>query len=195
MPSNFRRLLLTRSARLFDLGIVSLTFVAAFAISSGTFTWPSFAEVLLLRIKVVNLAVFAGYLALCSLIFSGCGFYLSHRLSHWGRQKREILIATTFITAIPLVLPFKMKFATTEFLFLFWLLLFSVLVFSRLVGYPLLYYLRARGRNLRNLVIVGEGPDAVALANRIQQDATLGYRVLQIIDTKKTGSEKVKAKA
>ena len=176
--------MLQRAARLFDLLVVSMTFVAAVAISSHYFTWPTLAEFLLLRIKVVNILVYCGYLLVCSAIFSICGFYLSHRLSHWTRQTREIFVATTIITGVLLVLPREMKFATKEFLIVFWLINFSVLALTRVVGYHLFYYLRSRGKNLRNLVIVGEGLDAVALADRIERETTLGYRVLRIINTK-----------
>jgi FlaA1/EpsC-like NDP-sugar epimerase len=184
MSSNFWRMALLRTARLFDLGAVSLTFVAAFAIASGSFTWPSFTEVLLLRIKIVNMFIFGGYLALCSLIFSLCGFYLSHRMSSWGRPVREILLATTLITGVLLVLPFRMEFATKSFFIAFWLLTFTVLILTRFVGQQLLYYARSRGRNLRSIVIVGEGLEATALADRIEKESALGYRVVRIIDAK-----------
>jgi len=175
--------MLQRAARLFDLLVVSLTFVAAVAISSHYFTWPTLAEFLLLRIKVLNILIFFGYLVVCSIIFSMCGFYLSHRLSRWTRQAREILIATALITGVFLLLPRQMDFATKEFLIVFWLINFSVLALTRVVGYHLFYYMRSRGKNLRNIVIVGEGLNAVALANHIERETTLGYRVLRIINT------------
>jgi len=181
MSHNFWRIAVLRMARLSDLAIVTLTFVAAFAIASGRFTWPSLAQVLVVRIKIVNFLVFGGYLALCSAIFSTCGFYLSHRLSGWSRRLREIFVATTLITGILLVLPFRMALVTKEFLILFWLLTFVVLVLGRAVGYSVLYFARSHGRNLRNIVIVGEGKDATALAERIEKQTTLGYRVVRVI--------------
>jgi FlaA1/EpsC-like NDP-sugar epimerase len=184
MSPRFRHLLLQRLARLFDLALVSLTFITAFAISSGTLTWPSLAQVLLVRIKIVNILVFGGYLALCSGIFSLCGFYLSHRLSGWSRRVREAVLATTLITAILVVLPFRMALATKEFFVCFWMLTVGGLVMSRLCADYILYFLRARGRNLRNLVIVAEGEDAAALAEHIEKEPTLGYRVIRVINPK-----------
>jgi FlaA1/EpsC-like NDP-sugar epimerase len=181
MSPNFQRSILQRVARLFDVAAVSLTFLAAVAVSSGYFTWPSLAEFLALRIKVENILIFVGYLILCSAIFSGCGFYMSHRLSPWRRQASEILIATTLITVILSLLPRQMLFATKEFLFLFWFMNFCLLSLPRLIGYRLLYFARSHGRNLRNIVIVGEGGDATALAERIQKQTILGYRVVQVI--------------
>jgi FlaA1/EpsC-like NDP-sugar epimerase len=184
MSSNFWRIAALRMVRLFDLAIVTLTFVAAFAIASGTFTWPSFTEVLLVRVKLVNMVIFAGYLVFCSLVFSLCGFYLSHRMSGLGRRLREALLATTLITGVLLVLPLRMAFATNIFFVTFWLLTFSLIVLARLFGQHLLYFARSHGRNLRTIVIVGEGSEASALADRIEKEPTLGYRVVRVIDAK-----------
>jgi FlaA1/EpsC-like NDP-sugar epimerase len=184
MSSNFWRIALLRTAKLFDLAIVTLTFVAAFALASGSFTWPSFTHVLLLRIKLVNMFMFGGYLAVCSLIFSSCGFYLSHRLGHWTRRVRETLLATTLITGILLVLPLRMQFATEFFFIAYWFLTFTVLIGTRLIGQSLLYYARSHGRNLRRIVIVGEGLEATVLADRIEKEPALGYRVVRVIDAK-----------
>jgi FlaA1/EpsC-like NDP-sugar epimerase len=184
MPSSFWRIALLRAARLFDLVAVCLAFLAAFALASGSFTWPSFADVLLLRVKIINFILFGSYLTVCSMIFSRCGFYLSHRLSHEGRRVRETLLATTLITAVLLVLPLGMDFADKTFFMAFWFLTFTVLILTRLIGQQLLYYARLRGRNLRSIVIVGEGPEVTTLADRIENEPTLGYRVVRIIDAK-----------
>jgi FlaA1/EpsC-like NDP-sugar epimerase len=180
MSPGFRHVALQRAARIIDLTLVSITFFAAFAVSSGSFTWPSLAEVLVVRIKVVNFLLFGAYLALCSAVFSTCGFYLSHRLSGWSRRVREIFLATTLITAVLLV--FQMALATNEFLILFWLFTSLVLVLGRAAGHSVLYFARSRGRNLRNIIVVGEGKDATALAERIEKETTLGYRVVRVIN-------------
>jgi exopolysaccharide biosynthesis polyprenyl glycosylphosphotransferase len=167
---------------IFDVAAVSLTFLAALAFASGSFTWPSFTEVLLVRIKVVNLLVFGAYLVGCSLLFSACGLYRTHRMSRWGARIREILLATTLITSVLLVLPLRMAFATMAFFAVFWLLTFTVLILARVISQQLLYLARSRGRNLRNIVVVGEGLEAAALGDRIEQEPTLGYRLVRIID-------------
>jgi FlaA1/EpsC-like NDP-sugar epimerase len=188
MSPNFQRTILQRVAKLFDVAVVSLTFVGAAAISSGYFTWPSLAEFLALRIKVANILIFVGYLILCSAIFSRCGFYLSHRLSRWTRQAAEILIATILITIVLALLPRQMLFATKEFLLTFWFMNFCMLSLPRLVGYHVLYFARSHGRNLRNIVIIGEANDAAALAERIQKQTILGYRVVRVINPEETNN-------
>jgi hypothetical protein len=43
---------------------------------------------------------------------------------------------------------------------------------------------RRRGRNLRSIVVVGEGLEAAALADRVEKEPALGYRVVRVIDAK-----------
>jgi FlaA1/EpsC-like NDP-sugar epimerase len=184
MSPPFRRILLQRAARLFDLAVVSLTLVTAVAITSGYFTWPTLAEFLLLRIKVANILIFGGYLVVCWAIFSSCGLYASHRLSRWPRQAREIFLATAIITGILYMLPREMLFATKEFLLIFWVINFLALSLARVATYQVLSYERSRGKNLRNLVIVAESGESIALAERIEKETNLGYRVVRIINPK-----------
>jgi FlaA1/EpsC-like NDP-sugar epimerase len=173
-----------KTMRLFDLGMVCAMFLAALAISSSSLTWLSLAEVLVIRIKVANLLLFAGYLGLCWVILSACGLYQSHRLSRWPRRLYEIGLAATVLTGVYWLLrrPLALEFATDMFLLWFWLLMLSVLMLSREIAQQVLHLARLRGRNLRNIIIIGEGSEAAALANRIGQETSLGYRVLRVID-------------
>jgi FlaA1/EpsC-like NDP-sugar epimerase len=174
--------------KVFDLAAVCVSFLVSFAITSGSFTWPDFADVLVIKIKIVNLVLFVGYLLLCSGVFSVCGFYRSHRLSHWHQRLSEILLAVTFVTGVLLVLKwlFRVSLATHEFLLLYWFLTFCELLLYHEVVQWLLHLARLRGRTLHNVIIIGEGPDAAALADRVQQETNLGYQVLRIIDVKET---------
>jgi FlaA1/EpsC-like NDP-sugar epimerase len=186
MLLSYRRHALIMLTRLFDLAAVCVIFLIALAISSNALTWPGFAEVFVMRVKIINLVLFMGYFFLCSAIFSLCGFYRSHRLSHWNQRLSEILFAVTFITAMLLVLSWILSFAfaTNEFLLIFWFLTNCTLMLAREIARPLMYLARLRGRNLRNVVIVGEEPDVTALANRVKHEMSLGYRILRIIDAR-----------
>jgi FlaA1/EpsC-like NDP-sugar epimerase len=183
---DIRREALTKMARVIDLAAVSVSFVVSFAISSGTFTWPDLADILVMRIKVVNLVLFGTYLALCSAIFSVCGLYRSHRLSHRWQRLYEVALAVSLITAAFLLVAhlFHIAFALGKFLPLFWGFTLCVLLLSHELALRLLQVARVRGRNLRNVVVVGEGPETLALANRVRQEASLGYRILGIIDAR-----------
>jgi FlaA1/EpsC-like NDP-sugar epimerase len=189
MSPDFRRGTLTTTAKVFDLAAVSLSFLASFAISSGSFTWPDLADLLVMRIKVANLLLFAGFLSLCIAVFSACGFYRSHRLSHWKQRLREMIFAATFVTGAFLVVQqlFRISFAMSIFLPSFWFFTLCGLLLSHELAMRLLRVARLHGRNLRNVVIVGEGPDALVLADRVRQEAGRGYRILRIIDAGEMG--------
>ena len=128
---------------------------------------------------------------LCSAVFSACGLYRSHRLSHWKQRLYEIFLAVTLITGAFLVLKQLIHprirhqcippvvLAPT----------FCSLVLSHEIALRLLHLARLRGRNLRNVIIVGEGPDAAALADRVSQETSLGYRVLRIIDAREMAED------
>jgi FlaA1/EpsC-like NDP-sugar epimerase len=186
MPVDSRNDVLITLIRVSDLVLVCGSFLASLAVSSGSLTWPGLAEVLVMRIKVANLALFMGYLVLCSAIFSACGLYRSHRLSRAKQRLYEIVLAVTLITGTLLALKgvFLLSFATPEFFLWFWPLTLSTVALAHETALELLQLARLRGRNLRNVVIVGEGPDALALVDRVNQDASLGYRVLRIIDAR-----------
>ena len=186
MPTDFRRNVLMTMARVGDLTVVCVVFLATLAISAGSYSWPGLAEVLIIRIKIGNLLLFMAYIVLCSGIFSACGFYRSHRLSRWQQRLAEIVFAVTIITGVLLVLGWTLPlvFATNEFLLVFWLSSFCALVLPREIIRRLMYLARSRGRNLRNIVIVGEGPEAYVLADRVRLEASLGYRILRIIDAR-----------
>lgn len=179
-----RRLALQRVARFFDLAALGLTFVVSMAIASGAFTWPSLANVLAMRVALGNLILFVAYFAVCAAIFSACGLYRSHRLSRLKLRVREVLLAVSLVTGIMLVArgPLELSFATNDFLLIFWPLLFAILVLAHEMAQQLLFYARSHGRNLRNIVIVGEWREASDLAERFEKDSNFGYRVLDIID-------------
>jgi FlaA1/EpsC-like NDP-sugar epimerase len=187
MSPNFQRKFATKAVRIFDLGLLAFVFSTTLALSSGSFEWPSLSHVLVARISVANLLIVAAYLGVSALVFSACGFYRSHRLSSRWRTLREVLVAVSVLTGIIFAssVPLELAFATTRFLLGFWLFTFIAFVSARgLIGWGA-HIARARGRNLRNIVVVGEGSEAVDLAERLSKDVGLGYRILQIIDTKR----------
>ena len=184
MSPSLRRHVLMKVARLFDLAAVCVVFIASLAVSSASLSWPSLAEVLVMRIKLGNLLLFVGYLALCSAVFVACGLYRAQRLSRWPQSLYAMFLAVTLLTGVPWLLrrPLALEFATDAFLLLFWLLMLCALLLSHEIARWLLFPTRLHGRNLRNVVVVSDGADAVVLANRIWQEVGLGYHVLRIIN-------------
>jgi FlaA1/EpsC-like NDP-sugar epimerase len=186
-----------RLIRMFDLGLMGVILFASLAVSSGSLALPGLAYLLVIRVKVVNLFLLLGYLALCSAVLSASGFYRSHRLSTFHQRVHEVLLACTLLTLLLLMLrwPFQLDFASNNFLIAFWVISFVVLGATREFGQTLLYYLRSRGRNLRNVVIIGEGEDVLALAAQLQNQPGLGYRVVGTIDAKELDQDERYASA
>ncbi len=188
MSHNFRRRTLISVAKVADLAIVCLTFLVSLAMSASSFTtwsnaWSSFTYVLLIRVKVANVFLFCGYLILCAIIFASCGLYRSHRLSRQTRRSVEVFIAATLLVGVLFLLrwPLTLHFATNQFLLLFWLLTFCSLMLSWFIGQWVLRFARLHGRNLRNVIVVGEGVSATELAERVTKDPSLGYQVCRVI--------------
>jgi FlaA1/EpsC-like NDP-sugar epimerase len=175
-----------RFLKTLDLGLMGAILLGSLAISSRSFALPSLAYLLVIRIKVVNLFLLIGYLALCSSILSLSGFYRSHRLSTFQQRLHEVLLASTLMTLALLILrwPFRLDFASNTFLIVYWGLSFVVLGATRETAQRLLHAVRSRGRNLRNVVIVAAGDDLNALAAYVAADPGLGYRVAGTVDAK-----------
>ena len=184
MSPSFRRDFLVKMVRLFDLAAIGVIFIASIAISSASLTWPSLTEVLVMRIKLANLLLFVGYLALSSAVLLACGLYRAQHLSRWPQSLYEVFLAVTLLTGVPWLLrrPLALEFATDAFLLLFWLLMLCALLLSHEIARWLLPLARLHGRNLRNVVVVSDGTDALALTNRIRQEVGFGYRILRIIN-------------
>lgn len=196
MHLDFRRQQFVKLAKALDLVAIAFVLFAATAISSGSIALPTLAYLLVIRIKVANLFLLLGFLGLCLGVMSGCGFYRSHRLSSFGQRINEALLASSLITLSILILrwPVRLDFASNTFLVVFWILAFLVLGGTREIAQRVLYYVRARGENLRNVVVVGEGADVVRLAE-LMQEPSLGYRVVGLVDVKQVTKEPKEAGA
>ena len=170
-----------------DVVIVCGALAGVYAIDNRSFSVPSVAELFELHVRVVDILVVCGFLYICNRIFVILGFYQSHRLSRNNRSRRECLWATTLITVILIVFreQAQIDVAGNKALVLFWLFVFSSLMISREVAWWILQVLRRKGRNLRNVVIIGAGPGASVVAGRLESDMHFGYRVLRIIDHRK----------
>src|SRR5438034_5020335 len=81
MLADVRREMLVRTMRLLDLAVLSSAFLLSLAMSSGSFSWTSFSEILFIRIALHNLLLFAAFLAFSAAIFWGCGDRKSTRLN------------------------------------------------------------------------------------------------------------------
>ena len=180
---NSRRQLLLNAFHLFDLGLMICAFVFS-AILSVTNHSVTVQEFFSMRIKIKNFVIFA-LLVLCwHLIFRLCRLYNSRRMSERRGEVLDIIKATSLGTLIILSgsIVFHISLVTTRFLVTFWIISTCATVISRLFLRIALAQVRKRGRNLRNVIIVGTNSRALAFADKLVGHPELGYRIAGFAD-------------
>ncbi len=188
-----RRELSVRIMRTVDLAVLCSAFLAAMAISSRSYSWHGISNLLLMRVALGNVLLFAGFLVACSITFAACGFYHTHRLSPWVGRLSQVLVAATLIAGMIMMMRRVRHFwfATDAFLLTFWFLVLTALFLTRESVRVLLYLARVHGRNLRHVVIIGQGDDANVLAKRVRVEAGLGYHVVAVLDVEESDDETI----
>jgi exopolysaccharide biosynthesis polyprenyl glycosylphosphotransferase len=181
---NARRKLLTNAFRLFDLGLMILAFTAAaLAVlhQSRTVTITDFFS---MRVKIQNFAIFSLLIFVWHLILSLSGLYASRRLSNRLGEVIDVIRATSVGTLVILVgaIVFRIHMVTPLFLVMFWLVSTCTTASSRLILRVILAAVRKRGRNLRNMVIVGSNCRALEFASRVISRPEFGYRIAGFVD-------------
>ena len=185
------RQLFVKATKLYDLGVMSLSFgLAAILVAHQTAT-VSFADFFAMRVKVRNFVLYAGFLLVWSIIFRLFGLYGSKRLSEQRNEVLDIVKGTTLGVGSVCIAAFvfRLEMVTPLFVLALWFISSATLVSSRLVARYLLSQFRVRGRNLREMVIVGTNPRAVLFARKIEAKPALGYRVLGFVDQEWEGME------
>jgi len=149
----------------------------------------SVAQFLTMRVKIGNFFIFLGLLMLWHTLFSAFGLYESRRLSSPGADSRDIVMATSLGTLSLYVaaMILHIHMATPTFLVAFWVLSTLMLVCGRLTLRVLLAQTRLRGRNLRDMLVVGTNSRAIEFAHKVQIRPELGYRVIGFADRQWTG--------
>jgi exopolysaccharide biosynthesis polyprenyl glycosylphosphotransferase len=186
-----RRRLLTVVLKLFDLLVMAVSFVLAsipVSLESGKI---SLAEFFSIRVKVANFVLFSVLLMFWHIMFSVLGLYHSKRLSARQGEFADVVKGTTLgtLAVSAASVMFRIRMATPTFVLLFWVLTSVAAVSSRLALGYLLRLARLRGRNLRNMLVVGTNQRAVAFGRKIEATAELGYRIIGFVDEEWPGIE------
>jgi exopolysaccharide biosynthesis polyprenyl glycosylphosphotransferase len=184
MMTTLHRQIFVRAAKLFDLAVMTISFgLAAVLVVHQTAT-VSLADFLSMRVKVRNFALFALFLLVWHIIFCFFRLYDSRRLSPRWDEALDIVKATTLGAGVVCIAAFlfRLDMVTPSFVVGFWSISSATLIASRLVARHFLSRIRARGRNLRQMLIVGANPRAVLFAQKIAATPSLGYQVLGFVD-------------
>ncbi len=181
--SSARRQMLLTVLKLFD----STVMIAAFALATLPELYESglsFAEFFSMRIKVQNFIIFVGLLFVWHIIFASFGLYESRRLLPRQSDVLDTLKATSLCTfsLAAAALLFRIRMVDVAFLAVLWGASSMIAMSSRLLLRYFLDYVRRRGRNVRQALIVGTNPRTVEFARKLESRSELGYRVVGFAD-------------
>lgn len=182
--NNTRRQLLLNAFRLFDVGLMIIAFVAGALTSLHQSRSMDFTSFFSMRVKIQNFAIFSLFIIAWQLIFRLSGLYASRRLGGRRSEIIDVVKATSLGTFVILLGEriFHIAMVTPLFLVVFWLSSTSIAISSRLVLRAMLAFFRQRGRNLRDIVIVGTNHRALEFADKLLCRPELGYRIIGFVD-------------
>ncbi|MBX3025246.1 exopolysaccharide biosynthesis polyprenyl glycosylphosphotransferase [bacterium] len=180
-----RRQMLLTGLGAVDLLLVLCAIAAALALSAGL-PLPGLLERSLSLAEVLLLALYLFYwhLALASI-----GLYGSYRLATASRELRDVAFAAALAAApVPLLgalLGYQRlggALAVT-----LWALSVLLLAAGRRLLRAVGALARRAGRNLRDVIVAGEGEAARRAADDLGARGTLGYRIVEVIDAAGSG--------
>lgn len=181
---HFRRRVLLNSFKMADLLILVIAFgVATVSVQqSGSMSLHQF---LTMRISILNLVLFLGLMLCWHSLFTFLGLYYSMRLSSRESEVIVIVKATTLGTVAILVAAnlFNMYLITPLFLVVFWSMSSVMTIVIRIMLRNFLGRVRDKGRNIRNIMLVGTNERAIQFAETIQRKPHLGYSIIGFVDT------------
>ena len=190
-----RRQMMTNVVKLFDLLLMLLSFGVAnlpLLVKVGPFSFAEFFEI---QIKLRSFLAFLMLLLVWNSIFTMLGLYNSKRLSSRLAELTDVIKATSLGTLVITILVFllKLRMITPLFIAIFWLFTTVVAAGSRLALRTWLRYIRKKGRNSRNMLIIGTNRRAVEFAKTVQSQPELGYRIIGFSDEDWAGSRELSA--
>lgn len=177
--------------RFFDLLVMCLAFFLGSMVVYYEDGGMSLQRFLSMRIKLLNFILFMGFLYAWGWLFSAFLLYQSRRLIDRWMEVLDCLKATSIGTMIIFITGrlFHLELITPIFIIVFFLSSTVLTILSRLMLRYALELARRRGRNLRNMLIVGTNPRALHFARDIEQKPDLGYQILGFVDDDWPGME------
>jgi exopolysaccharide biosynthesis polyprenyl glycosylphosphotransferase len=164
--------------------LMLISFPAAALPEMVKVTPDTVTQFLSMRVKLQNLLIFLALLWAWNIIFRKLGLYDSKRLSSRLAELTDVIKATSLGTLCIAIAGLLLKFSmiSPSFIVMFWLLTTSIAIGSRLILRTWLRYIRARGKNSRNMLIVGTNRRALDFAKAIRSRPELGYNIIGFAD-------------
>ncbi len=178
-----RRTALLTLLKLTDLLIVTVCLTLGAAVGSPESFAAALESPLQMQVTVSHVLLLGAYLLLWHVVLNIRGLYRSYRLSPVSRELRDLLAAIALASAPLVVAGSVLGFAAISGRFLTGFVASTVvfLGLGRRVLRVVAGNIRALGRNLRDVIIVGDGGVALQTATRLAQREALGYRVVEVL--------------
>ncbi len=180
-----RRKALMTLLKLTDLAVVTAALVISVAVDSNGKAITGWPAVLEMRVSLRNFLFVGAYLVAWHFILKMRGLYNSYRLSPASRELGDIAIAVLVAAAPLLPLSFFIGFDHLDErdAITFGVVSFVALGIERRLLRAVARRARGWGRNLREVIIVGDESCALDAAVKLVQREGLGYRVIEILGT------------
>lgn len=182
--SLLRRRLLAAAFRVYDLVVLIVALLLAFRLVYAHEARMPLADLLSLRIRLVNFLLLALLLWIWHTSFVAFGLYESRRLAPPMAEVTKVIQAsvwTAFVLGIAGWL-FEIEAASIAFVFMFWAVTVTCMLGGRVVMRFLVGRLRVAGHNRRHVLLIGTNPRAIALAERLEEETSRGYEIVGFID-------------
>ncbi|HQY28606.1 MAG TPA: sugar transferase [Burkholderiaceae bacterium] len=185
MKTKFRRRLALLGFLVWDVVIAALAFVLAGAfLEFGPPPWP------LSSLRTPEPLVFV---AVCLLVWHitliRLKLYDSRRLGAGVGELRDLIVGVMVMVAFMAIaaILFAPHLADRNFMVPFAIVLTALSIVARLVLRRFLARLRARGHNLRFVIVAGSGRRALSLQHKFASEPSIGYRVAGFVDDEVVG--------
>ncbi|HVS64765.1 MAG TPA: sugar transferase [Thermoanaerobaculia bacterium] len=180
-----RRKLLVTILQVGDLLVMLCAFALAMVASGLASDGPDrLRQFFAVRVSVGNVLGLAGFALFWHVVFRSLGLYRSRRIGSLFREWVGIFKGALlgFLALPALALMFDVTAIDRRFLAVFFVAVVVATCLERAVMRSLLSEVRRKGRNLRNVVIVGCGERGAAVGRQLRQRTDLGYLLLGYID-------------
>jgi len=169
---------LNRIYRLLDILILLLSFYAAYYLRFGPIDLKPF------NLNVQYAVFFSTFLIAWFYLSSRFELYGSKRLTHFRRECWDVSKTTALCLIIATVPAFLIRhYPLSRFVLLYlWPLQTGLLLLLRFILRETLKYIRRRGYNYRQILIVGRNSRASKIAKKIKESPEYGLRILGFLD-------------
>jgi exopolysaccharide biosynthesis polyprenyl glycosylphosphotransferase len=176
-----------------DLILIWLSFGLAAFLCHNILEASSFNDFLSIRIKIKNFIIIILITIGWHCVLNACSLYKSKRLINIQSEILEVLKSSFFVSSALLIFAwmFKIEMVTMNFMISFFLFSSLIMIILRIIKRLCLNYLRKRGFNTKNIVIVGSNSRALKFAEKISSAPELGFKILGFVDDYWVGREEM----